>query len=114
MDTEFHRNVQAATLTEGLGPIAVVTTDDFGVRRNFNVVTDGAKVVYRILDAKRNHWEIVVGIWDKSASTLTRDELVESSSGSAVNFEKGRKELDLLQSTDPASWPFRGGRPQGV
>lgn len=68
--------------------------------QSFSVVGDGNTTYYSIIDAENNDWEVGLGTYTASGTTLSRDTVLESSnSGSLVNFSAGTK---TVFSTYPA------------
>ncbi len=62
--------------------------------QSFSVIGDGNTTYYTIVDTSTGDWEVGIGTYTASGTTLSRDVILESSnSGSAVNFGAGSKEV---------------------
>lgn len=62
--------------------------------QSFSVIGDGNTTYYTIVDTSNGDWEVGIGTYTSSGTTLSRDTILESSnSGSAVNFGAGSKEV---------------------
>jgi hypothetical protein len=62
--------------------------------QSFAVIGDGNTTYYAIFDRTSQDWEVGVGTYTSSGTTLTRDTVLESSnSGSLVNFGAGAKDV---------------------
>jgi hypothetical protein len=60
----------------------------------FSVIGDGNTTYYTIVDGATGNWEVGIGTYTSSGTTLSRDTILESSnSGSAVSFGAGAKEV---------------------
>ena len=60
----------------------------------FSVIGDGSVTYYAISDPATGDWEVGVGTYTASGTTLSRDTILESSnSGSAVNLAAGTKDV---------------------
>lgn len=71
-------------------------------------IGDGNSTYYTITDATSGAWEVGIGTYTLSGSTLSRDVILASSnSGSAVNFAAGTKDVF---STYPADHAVNTGR----
>jgi hypothetical protein len=84
--------VKVTSTTEGTGTFtlgsAVLGFQDF------SVIGDGNTTYYAIVGTGSSEWEVGVGTYTASGTTLSRDVILESSnSGSAVNFSAGTKDV---------------------
>ena len=62
--------------------------------QSFSVIGDGNTTYYTIVDTSNGDWEVGIGTYTSSGTTLSRDTILESSnSGSAVDFGAGSKEV---------------------
>ena len=74
--------------------------------QSFSVIGDGSTTYYAITDG--TNWEVGVGTYTASGTTLSRDTILESSnSGSAVNWGAGSKDVFV---TYPAEKSVDTGR----
>ena len=82
--------VKETTTTTGTGTITLAgAVSGF---QAFSVIGDGNTTYYTI--AGGSEWEVGVGTYTSSGTTLSRDVILESSnSGSAVNFSAGVKDV---------------------
>ena len=75
--------------------------------QSFSVIGDGNTTYYAIVNATAGEWEVGVGTYTASGTTLSRDTVFESSnSGSLVNFSAGNKDVFV---TYPAERSVIGG-----
>jgi hypothetical protein len=75
--------------------------------QSFSVIGDGNKTYYCIVDSAAGAWEVGIGTYTSSGTTLSRDTVLESSnSGSAVDFAAGSKDVFV---TYPAERAVIGG-----
>jgi hypothetical protein len=73
----------------------------------FSVIGDGNKTYYAIVDSATGDWEVGLGTYTSSGTTLSRDFVLESSnSGSAVDFAANVKDVFV---TYPAERAVIGG-----
>ena len=69
--------------------------------QDFAVIGNGNSTYYTIADQSGSNWEVGVGTYTSSGTTLSRDTVLSSSnSGSLVNFSAGTKNVFV---TLPAS-----------
>jgi len=62
--------------------------------QDFSVVGDGNTTYYTINNLSANQWEVGIGTYTASGTTLSRDTVLESSSGGAkVDFSAGSKDV---------------------
>jgi len=95
--------VKETTTTTGTGTLTLAgAADGF---QSFSVIGDGNTTYYAITDG--TDWEVGIGTYTSSGTTLSRDTILESSnSGSAVNWGAGEKEVFV---TYPAERSVVGG-----
>lgn len=84
--------VKETTTTTGTGTITLAgAASGF---QSFSVIGDANTTYYSIVDSTANTWEVGVGTYTSSGTTLSRDTVLESSnSGSLVNFGSGTKDV---------------------
>jgi hypothetical protein len=75
--------------------------------QSFSVIGDGNSTYYAVVDAATGAWEVGIGTYTSSGTTLSRDVILESSnSGSAVDFAANVKDVFV---TYPAERSVVGG-----
>lgn len=75
--------------------------------QSFSVIGNGNTTYYCIVDSAAGAWEVGIGTYTSSGTTLSRDTVLESSnSGSKVNFGSGSKDVFV---TYPAERAVIGG-----
>ena len=90
--------VKETTTTTGTGTVTLGGAASG--YQSFSVVGDGNTTYYSIIDVENNDWEVGLGTYTASGTTLSRDTVLESSNaGSLVNFSAGTK---TVFSTYPA------------
>ena len=84
--------VQETTTTLGTGTITLAgAVSGF---QSFSVIGNGNTTYYTIVSQTSNEWEVGIGTYTSSGTTLSRDTVLESSnSGSLVNFSAGIKDV---------------------
>lgn len=83
--------VKETTSTTGTGTITLAGAASGGFQ-TFAVIGDGNTTFYTISDG--TDWEVGIGTYTASGTTLSRDTILESSnSGSAVNWGAGNKDV---------------------
>jgi len=95
--------VRETTATTGTGTVTLDgAVDGF---QPFSVLGDGSETYYAIVLG--TEWEVGVGTYTSSGTTLSRDEVLDSSnSGSLVDFAVGIKDVFV---TYPAGRSLTGG-----
>lgn len=91
--------VQETTTTTGTGTVTLAgASTGF---QSFAAVGNGNTTFYTIADSSGSNWEIGIGTYTSSGTTLSRDTVLSSSnSGGLVNFPVGTKNVFV---TFPAS-----------
>lgn len=71
--------------------------------QDFSVIGDGNTTYYTITDSSANTWEVGIGTYTASGTTLSRDTVLESSNaGSLVNFGAGGKDVFVAYPAEEA------------
>ena len=93
--------VRETTTTTGTGTITLGgAATGF---QSFSVIGDSNTTFYTIQLSNTNEWEVGVGTYTSSGTTLSRDTILESSnSGSAVNFSAGSKDVFVTYPAEKA------------
>jgi hypothetical protein len=93
--------VKVTTTTTGTGDLSLASAST-GFQ-DFSVVGDGNTTYYAISSALGSEWEVGIGTYTASGTTLSRDTIFDSSnSGSAVNFSAGTKDVYVVYPSDRA------------
>lgn len=94
--------VRSSTTTTGTGTLTLgAAAAGF---QDFSVIGNGNTTYYTITDTTNNTWEVGIGTYTASGTTLSRDTVLDSSNaGSLVNFAAGSKDVFV---TYPASYSF--------
>ena len=100
--------VKEQTTTTGTGTVtlggAVSGFDTFAS------VGDGNTTYYAIVSQSANEWEVGIGTYTASGTTLSRDTILESSnSDSAVNFSAGTKDVFVTYPADKSVYADAAG-----
>ena len=97
--------VKESSATTGTGAVTLGgATTGF---QSFAVIGDGNSTYYSIVNASTGEWEVGIGTYTASGTTLSRDTVLESSnSGSLVDFGAGNKDVFV---TYPAERAVIGG-----
>ena len=93
--------VRETTTTTGTGTITLGgAATGF---QSFSVIGDANTTFYTIQLANTNEWEVGVGTYTLSGTTLSRDTILESSNGgTAVNFSAGSKDVFVTYPAEKA------------
>jgi hypothetical protein len=93
--------VKSSTTTTGTGTITLgAAAAGF---QAFSVIGDGNTTYYTIVDTVNGTWEVGIGIYTSSGTTLSRDTVLDSSnSGSLVNFASGSKDVFVAYPAERA------------
>jgi len=93
--------VRETTTTTGTGTITLGgAATGF---QSFSVIGDANTTFYTIQLSNTNEWEVGVGTYTLSGTTLSRDTILESSNGgSAVNFSAGTKDVFVTYPAEKA------------
>lgn len=84
--------VKETTTTTGTGTITLAgAVSGF---QSFSAIGNGNQTFYTISEQSGTAWEVGIGTYTSSGTTLSRDTILASSnSGSAVNFGAGTKDV---------------------
>lgn len=93
--------VRETTTTTGTGTITLGgAATGF---QSFSVIGNANTTFYTIQLANTNEWEVGIGTYTSSGTTLSRDTILESSNGgSAVNFSAGSKDVFVTYPAEKA------------
>lgn len=88
----FADRVKETTTTTGTGTITLGGAATG--YQSFSPIGNGNQTYYSIIDNTNNVWEVGIGTYTSSGTTLSRDTVLSSSnSGSLVNFSAGSKDV---------------------
>jgi len=94
--------VKQTTTTTGTGTLTLNGTVD-GFQTFAAALSDGDTTYYALLEPSTNSWEVGLGTWTESTTTLARTTILESSnSGSAINLTAGEAEVFITQPAEKA------------
>ena len=99
--------VQETTTTTGTGTLTLAgAVSGF---QSFSVVGNGNTTYYTIVDSSTGSWEVGLGTYTSSGTTLSRTTVLASSnSGSLVNFGAGTKQVFVTYPSAMASSSVAG------
>jgi hypothetical protein len=84
--------VKETTTTTGTGTVTLAGAE--AGFQSFAAVGDGNTTYYAIVDSSAGDWEVGLGTYTASGTTLSRDTVISSSNaGSAVSFSAGSKDV---------------------
>lgn len=93
--------VRQTSTTSGTGTLTL--SGSVPGYQTFSVIGDGNTTFYCIVDAVNSTWEVGIGTYTSSGTTLSRDTVLESSnSGSLVNFSSADKDVFCTYPADRA------------
>jgi hypothetical protein len=100
--------VQETTTTTGTGAITLAgAVTGF---QSFAAVGNGNTTFYSIADQSGSQWEVGIGTYTSSGTTLSRDTVLSSSnSGSLVNFSAGTKNVFVTYPAERAAYGLTAG-----
>ena len=102
--------VKETTTTTGTGTVTLAGAASG--YQSFSVIGNGNQTYYTIADQTGNNWEVGIGTYTSSGTTLSRTTVLASSnSGSLVNFGAGTKDVFV---TYPAGRAAFGGGSAGI
>jgi len=93
--------VRESTTTTGTGTVTLGgAATGF---QSFSVIGNGNTTFYTIQLSNTNEWEVGIGTYTSSGTTLSRDTILESSNGgTAVNFSAGTKDVFVTYPAEKA------------
>ena len=94
--------VKETTTTTGTGTVTLAGASTG--YQSFSAIGNGNQTYYTIAGQGTSEWEVGIGTYTSSGTTLSRTTVLSSSnSGSLVNFSAG-KTMGLLSSSPPCSF----------
>ena len=100
--------VKDSTTTTGTGTVTLSGTAATGFQ-NFSVIGNGNTTYYTIAGQGTTEWEVGIGTYTTSGTTLARTTILSSSnSGSAVNFSSGTKDVFVTYPSEYATFTGAG------
>lgn len=99
--------VKETTTTTGTGTVTLAgAATGF---QSFSAIGDGSATYYTIALQNGSEWEVGIGTYTASGTTLSRTTVLESSnSGSLVNFSAGTKDVFVTYPAERASITYTG------
>lgn len=95
--------VKETTSTGGTGTVTLAGA--VAGFQSFSVIGDGNTTYYTIVDTTNNTWEVGIGTYTSSGTTLSRDVVLESSnSGSLVPFAAIPKDVFVTYPAERATY----------
>lgn len=71
--------------------------------QSFAAIGDGNQTYYTIVDSSANTWEVGIGTYTSSGTTLSRDTVLASSSGtSKISFSGNSKDVFVTYPASPS------------
>ena len=93
--------VRETTTTAGTGTVTLGGA--YAGFQSFSVIGNGNTTYYAIVDSTTGAWEVGIGTYTASGTTLSRDTVLSSSnSGNLVNFAAGTKDVIVTQPSERA------------
>jgi len=93
--------VKQGTSTTGTGTVTL--SGSLTGYQTFSVIGDGNTTYYTIVDSNDGSWEVGLGTYTASGTTLSRDTVLDSSNaGALVNFAAGTKEVFVTYPAEKA------------
>ena len=94
--------VKQTTTTTGTGSLVLNGTVD-SFQTFTSALTNADTTYYALVEPSTNEWEVGLGTWTESTTTLARTTILESSnSGSAINLTAGEAEVFITQPAEKA------------
>jgi len=93
--------VKQGTSTTGTGTVTL--SGSLTGYQAFSVIGDGNTTYYTIVDSNDGSWEVGLGTYTASGTTLSRDTVLDSSNaGALVDFAAGTKEVFVTYPAEKA------------
>jgi hypothetical protein len=100
--------VKTTTTTTGTGTVTL-GSPALGFQ-GFSAIGDGNSTYYTITDTSTGDWEVGLGTYTSSGTTLSRDTVLDSSNGgSLVNFAAGGKDVFVVYPAEKAVYRDSAG-----
>jgi hypothetical protein len=100
--------VKTTTTTTGTGTLTL-GSPALGFQ-GFSVIGDGNTTYYTITDTITGDWEVGLGTYTSSGTTLARNTVLDSSAGgSLVNFAAGSKDVFVVYPSEKAVYQDAAG-----
>lgn len=97
--------VKETTTTTGTGTVTLLGAS--AGFQSFSAIGNGNVTYYAIVGQSTTEWEVGIGTYTSSGTTLSRDTiLASSSSGSAVNFSAGTKDVFVTYPASAGQLPY--------
>jgi hypothetical protein len=94
--------VKVTTTTTGTGTLTLGAAAVGGFQ-SFATIGNGNTTYYTITDSANSAWEVGIGTYTASGTTLSRDTVLESSNaGALVNFAAGTKDVFVAYPAERA------------
>ncbi len=95
--------VRETTTTTGTGTVTLAGA--YTGFQSFAVIGNANTTYYTIAGQGTNEWEVGIGTYTSSGTTLSRDTVLSSSnSGSLVNFSAGAKDVFVTQPAERTAY----------
>ena len=101
--------VRETTTTSGTGTVTLAGA--ISGFQSFAVIGNGNQTFYTIVDSVANTWEVGVGTYTASGTTLSRDEVLSNSSGTTnkINFASNSKDVFVTYPAGRIATHLGGG-----
>lgn len=100
--------VRETTTTTGTGTVTLAGT--IAGYQTFSAIGNGNTTYYAIIDTPNNAWEVGIGTYTSSGTTLSRDTVLSSSNaGSLVPFSAGTKDVICTYPSERAVYEDASG-----
>lgn len=100
--------VKVTSNTTGTGTLTLGATS--AGYQGFSAIGDGNTTYYTITDITSGDWEVGIGVYTSSGTTLSRDTVLDSSnSGNLVNFGAGDKDVFVTYPAPRSVYTYGSG-----